>query len=206
MAAKRMAQWRMALALRREGVGHFIAPGNGVGRFLANAICPKLWIGIGDWRPPRVRPEIQTHFQPYEKDRYEADALAGLLKPMGIDAHADRLEYEVTAEEREAAAHFIKAEGVTHPARWLCWRRDRAGAEKIGCRSALARWRTGSRPKKDSRLPGWAGRARRLWCRHFGTVISTGWERRGFPTCGGDGACAAICRQRWRVVAFCGSA
>ena len=105
-------QWRIAMALRREGVECLVAPGNGVGRFLANAIFPKQWIGIGDWRPPRVRPEIQTHFQPYEKERYEADALAGLLKPMGIDAHADQLEYVVTAEEREAAAQFAAAEGV----------------------------------------------------------------------------------------------
>lgn len=105
-------QWRLALALRREGVECLIAPGNGVGRFLANAICPDLWIGIGEWRPPRVRPEIQTHFQRYEKARYEADALAGLLNPLGIEARAERLEYVVTAEEQAAAARFFAAEGV----------------------------------------------------------------------------------------------
>lgn len=105
-------QWRLAMALRREGVECLIAPGNGVGRFLANAFCPDLWVGIGDRRPPRVRPEIQTHFQPYEKDRYEADALAGLLKPLGIEARAERLEYGVAAEERAAAVRFLAAEGV----------------------------------------------------------------------------------------------
>lgn len=105
-------QWHMAMALRREGVEVLIGPMDAVGRFLANAICPRHWIGIGDRRPPRVRPEIQTHVQCYEKDRYEADALCGLLKPLGIEGHADRLEYAVTPEEEEFAEHFRRAEGV----------------------------------------------------------------------------------------------
>jgi ADP-heptose:LPS heptosyltransferase len=105
-------QWRLALALRRMGVEVFIGAADGVSRFLANAICPKRWVGIGEWRPPRVRAEIQTQFQPYEKDRYEADALAGLLKPLGIEAKVDRLEYAVTPEERETADTFLKTEGV----------------------------------------------------------------------------------------------
>lgn len=105
-------QWRMALALRREGVEFFIGAADGVSRFLANVICPKLWVGIGEWRPPRVRAEIQTHFQPYEKDRYEADALAGLLGSLGIEVRADRLEYVVTPEERQAAENFLITEGV----------------------------------------------------------------------------------------------
>ena len=107
-----LLQWRMAMALRREGMECLISPADGVGRFLANAICPKRWVGIGDWRPPRVRAEVQTHFQPYEKDRYEADALCGLLQPLGIEAHADRLEYAVTPEERKSADEFLRAEGM----------------------------------------------------------------------------------------------
>lgn len=105
-------QWRTALELRRQGVEAFIGPMDETGRFLANAMRPKRWIGIGDRRPPRVRKEIETAVQPYEKDRHEADALCGLLKPLGIAAHADRLEYEVTPEERKAADDFLKAEGV----------------------------------------------------------------------------------------------
>lgn len=105
-------QWRMAMALRRDGVEVFIAPADGVSRFLANTFCPKLWTGIGDWRPPRVRSEIQTVFQPYEKDRYEADALCGLLKPLGIEAYAERLEYAMTPKERKAAADFLNTEGM----------------------------------------------------------------------------------------------
>lgn len=106
------AQWRLALKLRQAGIGWLIGPADPVGRFLANAVCPRIWAGIGDWRPPRVRPEIQTHIQPYEKDRYEADALAGLLRPLGIEARADRLEYESTPEERRAAEEFLKSAGV----------------------------------------------------------------------------------------------
>lgn len=105
-------QWRLALELRAEGVEAFIGPMDGVGRFLANAICPRVWIGIGDRRPPRVRAAVETVVQPYEKNRYEADALCGLLAPLGIAAGAQRLEYAVTPEERKAADVFLKTEGV----------------------------------------------------------------------------------------------
>lgn len=107
-----LAQGLAGLALRRAGVGTLIAPMDDVGRFLANACAPKLWTGIGDRRPPRVGAEIQTQVQPYEKDRYEADAWTGLLQPLGITAHADQLEYAVAAGERQAADEFLKAEGV----------------------------------------------------------------------------------------------
>lgn len=106
------SQWRLALDLRRTGIDVLIAPLDGAGRFLANAVCPRTWIGIGDRRPPRVRPEIATVVQPYEKDRYEADAWCGLLEPLGIAARAERLVYEPTAAERQAADEFLRAEGV----------------------------------------------------------------------------------------------
>ena len=105
-------QWRLAMDLRKECVDVFIGPMDGVGRFLADAICPRIWIGIGDRRPPRVRGEIETIVQPYEKDRYEADALCGLLTPLGIAASAQRLEYSVAPEERKTADDFLKAEKV----------------------------------------------------------------------------------------------
>ena len=105
-------QWRLAMGLRRHGVDIFIAPVDGVARFLANAMCPRLWIGIGDWRPPRVRGEVETRFQPYEKDRYEVDALAGVLQAVGISASVMRLEYAVTEPERRQAADFLKHAGV----------------------------------------------------------------------------------------------
>jgi ADP-heptose:LPS heptosyltransferase len=105
-------QWQMALKLRKNGIETLIAPLNGFGRFLANAIQPNRWIGIGERRPPRVRRGIQTVVQPYEKDRYEADALCGLLKPLGIEVRADRLEYVVTPEERQAASEFLRMEAV----------------------------------------------------------------------------------------------
>lgn len=105
-------QWRMARQLRQEGVDVFIGPMDSVGRFLANAMRPRLWSGIGDRRPPRIRGEIETVVQPYEKDRYEADAWCGLLKPLGIEARADRLEYATTPEERAAAADFLRTAGV----------------------------------------------------------------------------------------------
>ncbi len=105
-------QWKMVMALRARGVTHLISPMDGVGRFLANAVCPKRWIGIGDRRPPRVRKEIETTVFPYEKDRFEADALCGLLEPLGIDVHADRLEYVVASSEKREAQEFLKRAGV----------------------------------------------------------------------------------------------
>ena len=105
-------QWRMALELRTENMDVFIGPMDAVGRFLANAIAPRLWVGIVDLLPPRVLKEIETVVQPYEKDRFEADALCGLLAPLGIVASAQRLEYAVAPEEQIAADVFLKAEGV----------------------------------------------------------------------------------------------
>ncbi len=57
-------QWRMAMALRQEGVEFMIAASDGVARFLANAVCPTVWVGVGDWRPPRVRNTVEIRFQP----------------------------------------------------------------------------------------------------------------------------------------------
>ena len=103
-------QWEEVVGLRREKIETLIAPADGFGRYLANAVCPRLWVGIGEWRSPRIRASIETVFLPYEKDRYEADALCRCLKPLGIDAHADRLEYAVTEEERLAAGRFWAAQ------------------------------------------------------------------------------------------------
>ena len=100
------------MALRARGVETMIGPMNEVGRFLANATCPRRWVGIGDRRPPRVRKNIETVIFPYEKDRYEADALCGLLGPLGIHVHAERLEYVVTSGEKAEALEFLKSASV----------------------------------------------------------------------------------------------
>lgn len=105
-------QWRLGLELRRIGIDVLIAPLDAPGRFLANAVCPRTWAGIGERRPPRVRPEIATVVQPYEKDRYEAEAWCGLLEPLGIAARAEPLAYEPTPGERRTADEFLEAEGV----------------------------------------------------------------------------------------------
>ena len=105
-------QLRMTWALRSEGVDVLIASPDGVGRFLAHALSPRLWIGIGDHWPRGIRRGIQPQFDPYEKDRYEADALAALLQHLGISASSDRLDYEITPEEEAAAAAFCREEGV----------------------------------------------------------------------------------------------
>ena len=105
-------QWRIAAGLNGRGVEALIAPMDSTGRFLANALVPRIWSGIGDWRLPRTRAEIETHVQAREKDRYEADAWCGLLGVLGIEAKADRLEYSPTDEERAQATRFMEAEGM----------------------------------------------------------------------------------------------
>ena len=71
------AQWRLGLSLRAMRPRAFIATSNEspVARYLANIVSVDVWSGIGDRRPPRVNKDIQTCFVPYEKERYEADAL-----------------------------------------------------------------------------------------------------------------------------------
>jgi len=111
-------QWCLARALRRGGVDTFIGAPEAVSRFLVNAMGATRWVGIGEWRPPRVRSEVETIFQPYEKDRYEADAWVGVLQGIGIQASADQLEYAVTTDEVQAAKAFLQSQGVD-PARPL---------------------------------------------------------------------------------------
>lgn len=107
-----LRQWQLVAGLRRGGVEWLVGPMDGVGRFLANALCPRVWAGIGDRRPPRVRAKVETVVQPYEKDRYEAEAWCGLLKRLGIDVQASRLIYAVTPAEQAEGASFLVAENV----------------------------------------------------------------------------------------------
>lgn len=101
-----------SLKMRKMGVKTLIAAQNGFGRFLANAMRPELWIGVGDRRPPRVSSKIETVVQPYEKDRYEADSWMGLLKPLGIEETAQNLEYIVKNDEKAAATAFLTQNGI----------------------------------------------------------------------------------------------
>ena len=108
-------QWLLGSRLNRAGAEFFVSapPEDVVCRFLANAICPKRWSGVGDKRPPRVRETIETVFRSYEGARYEADALAALLEPLGISGPpVSELEYRVTEDERAQAAEFLRAESI----------------------------------------------------------------------------------------------
>lgn len=105
-------QMAAGLKMRRIRIDVFIGPMDGVGRFLANAVCPRLWTGVGDGRPSRVRSEITNVVQPYKKDRFEENTWCGLLEPLGVSARTVWLEYKVTLDERRVANEFLKAEGV----------------------------------------------------------------------------------------------
>jgi ADP-heptose:LPS heptosyltransferase len=108
-------QWGTGRRLNRMGAEGFVStiPEDGACRYLANAICPKIWSGVGDRPPPRVRKDVRTAFQPYQRDRYEADSQAGLLSALGIDGPPiDRLAYSVTGPEREQASDFLARQGI----------------------------------------------------------------------------------------------
>lgn len=114
-------QWRIGLRLRALRPRAFICTGNEspVARYLANMTGAEVWSGIGDRRPPRVSKGIRTCFTPYEKERYEADAMMQLLRPLGIDVPESGAElfFPVDRQSRQAAEEFLQREGVTtdHP-------------------------------------------------------------------------------------------
>lgn len=109
-------QWRIGMHLRAMRPRAFIATGNEspVARYLANMTGAEVWSGIGDRRPPRVGKGIQTRFFPYEKGRYEADALMQLLRPLGIDVPQAGAElfFPVDEAAQRFAEDFLRREGV----------------------------------------------------------------------------------------------
>lgn len=109
-------QWRLGLWLRGMQPRAFIATGNEgpVARYLANMTAAEIWSGIGDRCPPRVGKGIRTCFLPYEKERYEADALMQLLRPLGIDVPQGGAElfFPVDEMSRRTAEDFLLQEGM----------------------------------------------------------------------------------------------
>ena len=108
-------QWQLGVRLRGMCPRAFIATSNEspVERYLANMIGAEVWAGIGDRRPPRVGKGIRTCFVPYEKERYEADALMQLLRPLGIDIPQVKAElfFPVDEASRQFAEDFLRREG-----------------------------------------------------------------------------------------------
>jgi ADP-heptose:LPS heptosyltransferase len=191
-------QWRLAQELRRIGVDVLIAPLDAPGRFLANAICPRTWAGIGERRPPRVRPEIATVVQPYEKDRYEAEAWCGLVRTLGLAAPDAQLDYAATPAERQAADEFLRAEGVdvAHPLvliapgsgwsgkNWLPERFGEVAAWLAGAQNAQVAW-IGSPAEAALVPPARAGDFR--WFGHVPLPVLTAAMARARLFVGNDG-------------------
>ena len=84
-------------------------------RFLANATRPRVWVGRGDRRPPRVDGRVETVFFPYGRDVSEVEELlrlgeaAGAGRPREKDA---RPFWRVEEGEREAARAFLERAGA----------------------------------------------------------------------------------------------
>ena len=170
------AQWRALRRLRRGGVDALIGtkPVDWLARFVANTLKPRVWAGIEDRRPPRVRADIRTEFAAYERDRPEAEAMLELAKRAGVadaGAVAGRAEFPVTGEERERAAAFLREEGAEGTLVLLApgsgWSGKNWGAERFAelarrleGRGVCGGW-TGSAGEAElCRGPGrkWAGR------------------------------------------------
>ncbi|MBQ7251911.1 MAG: glycosyltransferase family 9 protein [Kiritimatiellae bacterium] len=109
-------QWRIGLRLRTMRPKAFLCTGNEspVARYLANVSEAETWSGIGERRPPRVGKNIRTCFFPYEKERYEADALMQLLRPLGIEVPPSGAElfFPVDGASRRKAEDFLRREAV----------------------------------------------------------------------------------------------
>ena len=169
-------QWRVLRRLGRGGVDVMIStkPVDWMARFVANTLKPRVWAGIEDRRPPRVRADIRTEFAAYERDRPEAEAMLDLARRAGLaaaDAVAGPAEFPVTEEERAFARAFLREEGVENPLVLLSpgsgWSGKNWGAERFAelarrleARGACVGW-TGSAGEAElCRGPGrqWAGR------------------------------------------------
>lgn len=115
-------QWRLLRAIQRQGVGVLIStmPEDPIARFVANTLRPRLWVGVGDHRPPRVGKDIETAMFPFEKDTPEAAFQMKLLetavgpteKPHRMAAGMESLvlEFPVTEDERKWARRFLSGE------------------------------------------------------------------------------------------------
>lgn len=116
------AQWRLGLRLRRLAPAAFVSTANESpeARWLANMLRPAIWSGMGDRRPPRVHPSVQTHFTPYAKDTPESLSKLALLRPFGIEPDPARaaLFFPLPPDLLRAADAFLAAEAID-PARPL---------------------------------------------------------------------------------------
>ena len=117
------SQWVDLRKLRQRGIDVLIStmPENPVARFVANTLRPRLWVGVGEKRPPRVRADIQVEMMPFEKDCLEAKAQLKLWNIVrrergnadeGKTQESLKLEFPVTEDERKWAGQFLEAEGI----------------------------------------------------------------------------------------------
>lgn len=117
-------QWSHLRKIREQGVGILIGtmPEDPVARFVANTLRPRVWVGVGDHMPPRVRKDIETVMMPFEKDIPEAVAQMKLAeraceampgqKAKCAPAPSLNLEFPIKDNERAWANEFLPAEGV----------------------------------------------------------------------------------------------
>lgn len=117
-------QWLDLRGIRKTGIDVLIStmPEDPTTRFVANTLRPRLWIGVGDRRPPRVMSDIHVVMVPFEKDCPEAEFQMKLLdlvrseqRETGRDKIGQNLDlvFPVTDTEREWCRHFLDTEGIS---------------------------------------------------------------------------------------------
>lgn len=176
-------QWRCLRDLRAEGIDLLLnpMPEDPIARFVSNTLRPRLWVGVGDRRPPRVRDDIETIMVPFEKNRPEAEAQLALLARAGLPAgENDTSEsspvFTVTDGERAWAATFLEEEAIAdRPLALLApgsgwsgknWPAERFAelAGRLQLRGLEVVWTGGASEKNLCRGPGrnWMGKLT-LW-------------------------------------------
>lgn len=84
------------------------------------AVCcrPGQWIGMAPEPAGMVLADRQA-FLPYERDRYEAEAVMALLAPAGLVPESPALRFPVSSGDRAAALGAREASGLPGPERYV---------------------------------------------------------------------------------------
>jgi ADP-heptose:LPS heptosyltransferase len=114
--------------------------------WLAACCRPRVWVGMAPEPAGMVFAEQQT-FQPYERDRYEAEAVMALLAPAGLAPEPVRLRMPVAPGDQASARALRESLGLPPSDRYVTmapgsgwpgknWPADRFGAVAAALQAA----------------------------------------------------------------------
>ena len=79
--------------------------------WIAASCRPRQWVGMAP-EPAGMMLADRQEFLPYERDRYEADAVMALLAPAGFSVETAALRFPLSTDDRRAALAAREAAGV----------------------------------------------------------------------------------------------